>query len=123
MRRSRLVALRCQPIPEYGIRPRGDETLSVPGKRTKSSSAMSRAEEQLWRTMLSKSWEPRQWWDRDDNVPTHSEGKIMWVYRETEKGLWTVGYYTPGGEWHTDSDHSSKEAAAQRVHYLNGGNK
>lgn len=45
----------------------------------------------------------------------------MWVYRLTEGGIYTVGFYTPQGEWCTDSDHESKEAAALRVHYLNGG--
>lgn len=33
---------------------------------------------------------------------------------------WTVGFYAPDGEFHTDSDHDSKEEAAARCHYLNG---
>ena len=45
----------------------------------------------------------------------------MWVYRETERGNWTVGFYSPDGEWCPDSDHFSSEKAAERVHYLNGG--
>lgn len=44
-----------------------------------------------------------------------------WVYQQTEPGLWTVGFYTPEGKWQTDSDHGSRESAAERVHYLNGG--
>jgi hypothetical protein len=44
-----------------------------------------------------------------------------WVYQQTEPGLWTVGYYSPDGCWYTDSDHNSREEAAERVHYLNGG--
>lgn len=44
----------------------------------------------------------------------------MYVYIQTESQLWTVGFYAPDGEWHSDSDHSSKESAAKRVHYLNG---
>lgn len=44
-----------------------------------------------------------------------------WVYVQTEPRLWTVGFYDPDGEWHTDEDFSSKEDAAARVHYLNGG--
>ena len=44
-----------------------------------------------------------------------------WVYQKTEAYLWTVGYYAPDGRWYTDSDHSSQEEAARRVHYLNGG--
>lgn len=46
-----------------------------------------------------------------------------WVYMRTEPGLWTVGFYSPSGEWHTDSDHRSPEQAADRVHYLNGGER
>ena len=47
------------------------------------------------------------------------------VYRKTQGGdypsLWTVGYYTPAGEWVAYSDHDTEEAAARRVHWLNGG--
>lgn len=45
----------------------------------------------------------------------------MYVYIQSEKYLWTVGFYDPAGLWHTDSDHDSREAAAERVHWLNGG--
>lgn len=45
----------------------------------------------------------------------------MWVYIETEPRLWTVGFYTPTGDFSSDSDHDTRESAAQRVHYLNGG--
>lgn len=45
----------------------------------------------------------------------------MWVYQRTESELYTVGYYDPQGKWHADSDHSTAEEAAKRVHYLNGG--
>lgn len=61
----------------------------------------------------------------------------MYVYIKTEKGgetwtdglgrvqetkpLWTVGFYAHDGYWHSESDHSSAEAAAARVSYLNGG--
>lgn len=44
----------------------------------------------------------------------------MYVYRQTEPHLYTVGFYSPDGEWHTDSDHSDREAAARRVAWLNG---
>jgi len=44
----------------------------------------------------------------------------MWVYVRSEPGLYTVGFYDPDGNWHTDSDHADKESAAARVHYLNG---
>jgi len=46
----------------------------------------------------------------------------MYVYIESEAGLWTVGFYDPIGKWHPESDHDSKVKAAARVHYLSGGN-
>lgn len=46
----------------------------------------------------------------------------MYVYIKTEQNLWTVGFYAPDKTWHTDSDHDTKESAAQRVAFLNGGN-
>jgi hypothetical protein len=45
----------------------------------------------------------------------------MYVYKETEKGLYTVGFYDPSGNWHPESDHDSKKKAGDRVRYLNGG--
>lgn len=45
----------------------------------------------------------------------------LWVYIQTEPQLWTVGFYAPDGKFHSDSDHSDREKAADRVHYLNGG--
>jgi len=58
-------------------------------------------------------------------APTHRLGReregIMYVYILSEPGLWTVGFYDPSGKWHADSDHTSREEAAERVHYLNGG--
>ncbi|GAI69606.1 unnamed protein product [marine sediment metagenome] len=48
---------------------------------------------------------------------------MAYVYIRTEPGVWTVGFYEPHGEWVAESDHSSKEDAAARVHYLNGGNE
>ena len=52
----------------------------------------------------------------------------MYVYIQTEfagrdyatNNLYTVGFYGPSGEWNSDSDHSSKDEAAQRVAWLNG---
>ena len=52
-----------------------------------------------------------------------------WVFIESEapepvrliKGVWTVGFYKPSGEWEPQSDHASPEDAAAMVHYLNGG--
>ena len=47
----------------------------------------------------------------------------MYVYRKTESRLYTVGFYDPQGKWHPESDHESEEAAAERVHWLNGGER
>ena len=44
----------------------------------------------------------------------------MWVYIESEAGVFTVGFYAPNGNWHADSDHGVRINAADRVHYLNG---
>jgi len=46
----------------------------------------------------------------------------MYVYVRSEPGLWTVGFYGPTGDWNSESDHSSVDAAARRVAYLNGSN-
>lgn len=61
---------------------------------------------------------------------------MSYVYIQSEKGgeswqdglgrwqvtkpLYTVGHYAPEG-WVPESDHVTSEAAAARVHYLNGG--
>lgn len=48
----------------------------------------------------------------------------MYVYREVREGpgcwLYVVGFYSPDGEWHPESDHSTAVEAAARVSYLNG---
>jgi hypothetical protein len=46
----------------------------------------------------------------------------MYVYIESEPGLYTVGFYTPQGQWEPESDYSSREEARRAVHFLNGGN-
>lgn len=45
----------------------------------------------------------------------------MYVYIQSEPGLWTVGFYDPSGEFQPEGDYENKEEAARRVHYLNGG--
>lgn len=45
----------------------------------------------------------------------------MYVYIQSEPGLWTTGFYDPKGKFHSDQDFDDKELAAARVHYLNGG--
>lgn len=47
--------------------------------------------------------------------------KTMYVYKQSEPGLWTVGFYTPEGKWIAESDWSDHNEAAERVRYLNGG--
>lgn len=49
--------------------------------------------------------------------------KTNYCYIKSEPQLWTVGFYSPNGEWHPDSDHSDREDAAKRVAFLNGGSK
>ena len=45
----------------------------------------------------------------------------MYIYIKSELNLSTVGFYSPDGKWNPESDHETKELAARRVHYLNGG--
>ncbi len=45
----------------------------------------------------------------------------MYVYQILELGLWDVGFYTPDGEWVSESDHTDRDEAAKRVAWLNGG--
>ena len=35
--------------------------------------------------------------------------------------LYTVGHYKSDGKFEPESDHSNKDEAAERVHWLNGG--
>jgi hypothetical protein len=39
----------------------------------------------------------------------------MYVYINSEPGLYTVGFYKPDGKWEPESDHGSKKEAADRV--------
>jgi len=48
---------------------------------------------------------------------------MNYVYIKSEPKLWTVGFYHPNGEWEAESDYSSAEKAAERVHWLNGGKR
>lgn len=45
-----------------------------------------------------------------------------YVYIHSESNLHTVGFYDPEGNWQPESDHSEQEKAAERAHFLNGGN-
>ncbi len=44
----------------------------------------------------------------------------MYVYKQTEPMLYTVGFYDPKGTWLPESDHVDIIDAASRVAYLNG---
>jgi len=45
----------------------------------------------------------------------------MWVYiRSRYEQQFTVGFYAPNGEWHTDSDWMEQADAARRAAWLNG---
>ena len=46
----------------------------------------------------------------------------MYVYIKSDLNLWTVGFYKPDGEWIGESDYENRADAAERVHWLNGGN-
>lgn len=46
----------------------------------------------------------------------------MFVYLRNPD-CYTVGHYTPDGTFDPESDHDSRDDAARRVHYLNGGNE
>ena len=46
----------------------------------------------------------------------------MYVYIQSEKAVWTVGFYDPSRKFISESDWPHPEEAAERVHYLNGGN-
>ena len=44
----------------------------------------------------------------------------MYVYKQTEPGLFTVGFYQPDGVWVPESDHGNIIDASKRVAFLNG---
>lgn len=44
----------------------------------------------------------------------------MYVYIQSEPGLFTVGFYDPRGKWHPDADFDTREEARARVAFLNG---
>lgn len=45
----------------------------------------------------------------------------MYAYQKTEPGQWSVGVFSATGEWQTESVWNTPEEAAERVHWLNGG--
>lgn len=86
--------------------------------------------ESRWRQMMQRSFSPSQWFVTDDGPPrsedgptstNDDQGRKMYVYRRTEGGVWTVGFYSPDGVWNPESDWDSPEDAAARVRWLHGG--
>lgn len=80
----------------------------------------------LWQQMLAQSWNPREWFDAIEDESTYNEfadqeDSLMWVYVNVASDVWEVGFYTPDRIWQIDSTHSTRELAADRVHWLNGG--
>ena len=47
----------------------------------------------------------------------------MWIYKMNNFYTYEVGYYTPDKDWVIDSYWGTKDLAAKRVNYLNGGKK
>lgn len=53
---------------------------------------------------------------------------MAWVYiRNRDEcsatgSLYTTGFYDPNGQWHPEGDYEKELEAAERVHWLNGGN-
>lgn len=45
---------------------------------------------------------------------------MMYVYIQSEPGLYTVGFYDPDGQWQPESDWNTRAEAASRVAWLNG---
>ena len=48
-----------------------------------------------------------------------------YVYIESQPGMWTTGFYDPEGKWNPEMDFdgwNAKQRAAERTHWLNGGN-
>jgi hypothetical protein len=54
---------------------------------------------------------------------TYIHSETGWTNEDGEyiPGLWTVGHSDAAGSWHPESEHDDPEAAAARVHWLNGG--
>lgn len=45
----------------------------------------------------------------------------MYIYKNTGRGVFAVGFYDPDGKFVTETVYPEHEAAAERIHYLNGG--
>ena len=45
----------------------------------------------------------------------------MYSYQKAEPGVWSVGQFAPNGKWRQESSWNTAEEAAERAHWLNGG--
>lgn len=45
----------------------------------------------------------------------------LWLHRPTSPGRWEVGFFDATGGWCPESAHTEPGPAAERVHWLNGG--
>jgi hypothetical protein len=57
----------------------------------------------------------------EDQFRYDEEEEAVWVYKQTEPRLFTVGFYDPEGTWYPEKDFATADEAAARVNYLNGG--
>jgi len=53
--------------------------------------------------------------------PYFTEKRDDGTKRRIYDDCFIVGFYDPTGEWHAESDHATREQAAKRVAFLNGG--
>lgn len=74
---------------------------------------------------MRRCFQPRQWFfcEGEPDPDAVSEGDaFMWVYREDKNnGDYQVGYFSPGGDWMVESSWDTRDKAAARVRWLNGG--
>lgn len=72
---------------------------------------------------MRKSFQPWQYYiDHWMNLDERSAEFLMWVYQEMSDGTFQVGYFMPTDKtWVVDGTYDTKEKAAARVNYLNGG--
>lgn len=70
---------------------------------------------------MERCFQPRQWFShRFDGLEGN---RLMWVYKPLDGGKWVVGFYQPDGTWMADGEFDTRDQAAARVNYLNGGSK
>lgn len=76
----------------------------------------------LARREFARSFDPRDWYARDDDREDRgdTEARVMWVFRLIA-WMFAVGFFTPDREWVEDERFPTRNEAALRVHYLNGG--